>query len=583
MTVPSLIDTAATDLNAVLHGDDISVRAFFRLVEHRLQMMHQIQTHSIPESSDDVRLLADRVSHGPLGSYTHETFVSTLAAHLNKVRVLGDSFFSGEETPDVSLLLLSPEEDETAERILAQYGLKDAGQTLPIVLSLAYGSFPDLVDRNTRTSFQSLLPDLLEEGSRTGDPAGTLVNFSKIAGAIKSRRALYDFLADSSSARHVIRDLTGTSSILTNLLCGSPEIIDTLFEEPEQLVRTPTIDEIPWSSGTTDASAEERMKLSRVLRKGLERRLIGAWALDTSAHRFPETVSQTLTTTARDWITTLHERMIPKSERVVMYALGSYAIGEPGLHSDVDLIVATDGGKIERITTWTQQLNQIFLEGPVFKLDFRLRGEGENAPLIQDIALYKKYFDTRMSAWEKVAFGKCVLWTGDAEIGKVFTAALQHHLSRPFESSEVETLLQTRRKIEGLVSKNCEFFDTKRPRGGRYDIDYFCALALSKMGTPFPFQAGTIERLGLLTDAGMISDEENEQVRQAFELYRRVDYLMDLQGWPLPNNARKRAELARYLDRTFELLGFPVAGSIEKRLAAAKNAVRRVYDKVFGG
>ncbi len=73
---------------------------FFRLVEHRLQMMHQFKTHSIPESTDEIRLLAKRVSLGPLGAFTYDSFISTLATHLNKIRHLGESFFAGEGMPD---------------------------------------------------------------------------------------------------------------------------------------------------------------------------------------------------------------------------------------------------------------------------------------------------------------------------------------------------------------------------------------------------------------------------------------------------------------------------------------------------
>ena len=46
---------------------------FFRLVEHRLQMMHQLQTHTLPDSDEEIALLARRVSNGPLGSFTPDT------------------------------------------------------------------------------------------------------------------------------------------------------------------------------------------------------------------------------------------------------------------------------------------------------------------------------------------------------------------------------------------------------------------------------------------------------------------------------------------------------------------------------
>ena len=44
---------------------------FLRVVEHRLQMMHQIKTHTVPESPREIALLARRVSAGPLGRVYH--------------------------------------------------------------------------------------------------------------------------------------------------------------------------------------------------------------------------------------------------------------------------------------------------------------------------------------------------------------------------------------------------------------------------------------------------------------------------------------------------------------------------------
>jgi glutamate-ammonia-ligase adenylyltransferase len=101
---------------------------FFRLVEHRLQMMHQLQTHTLPDSDAEIELLARRVSNGPLGSFTADTFVKTLSRHLNHVRTLADSFFEGESVHPHSVLLMLPEDSERAMAIVRQYGIDDVAR-----------------------------------------------------------------------------------------------------------------------------------------------------------------------------------------------------------------------------------------------------------------------------------------------------------------------------------------------------------------------------------------------------------------------------------------------------------------------
>ena len=74
------------------------------------------------------------------------------------------------------------------------------------------------------------------------------------------------------------------------------------------------------------------------------------------------------------------------AEGAAVFAMGSYAIGEPRLGSDVDLLVVARKEALEPVTRATQVLNRALSEGSILKLDYRLRGEGANAPLkTQDI------------------------------------------------------------------------------------------------------------------------------------------------------------------------------------------------------
>ncbi|HKO62058.1 MAG TPA: hypothetical protein VJV03_12920, partial [Pyrinomonadaceae bacterium] len=66
--------------------------SFLRMLEHRLQMEHGLQTHTVPEALDQRSLVARRMNSGAL-----EGFESTLNLHVANVRRAYDRVFAGAE------------------------------------------------------------------------------------------------------------------------------------------------------------------------------------------------------------------------------------------------------------------------------------------------------------------------------------------------------------------------------------------------------------------------------------------------------------------------------------------------------
>ncbi len=555
---------------------------FFRLVEHRLQMMHQIKTHSIPESHQDVELLARRVSQGPLGRYTRDSFLSVLALHLNQIRLLSESFFAGHGMPEAALLALIPGDEDSAVEVLRDYRFDDSKRALSVLRTLAYGSFPRLVDRATRTSFQKLLPLFLEDCKATGDPDLTLVNFARLSEASKSERGLYDVLSGAPPARLMVRNLTGMSSVLTAKLCRHPDIFDLLLEDPEFTLVAPLPPLASLDRFAESPSGAHTENLQRDLTHFLDRRLLAAWIIDDKLQSFPRTTTRAITATVREMISAVFERVSGEADGVALFALGSFAVGEPRIESDADLLVVTEGRDVEQVTKHVYALNRVFSDGGLLKIDFRLRGEGANAPLVQDLEYYKRYLTTRMAPWEHVAFAKCAHWWGDETLSNAFFEALATVILAPPTAKHLEALVDMRRRLEKVAHKGTERFETKRSAGGRYDVEYITAVGLARLGAAYPLHADTRERLEMLASAGVLSRQEVSLLADAWEIFHKVDFLLELQGFSLPNTREKEKKTAAYLDRTFECLGTPLEGGVENRLGELKRRVRECYARVVG-
>lgn len=566
---------------------------FLRLVEHRLQMMHQLKTHTVPQSRGEIELLAKRSSKGPLGEFTTESFLDTLSRHLNNVRTFAESFFRGEEVHPHSVLLMLPEDDERASAIIGQHGLVDVKRAMRVLHTMAYGSFPRLLDRGARAAFEDLLPLLLEGIAATGDPDLALGNVAKIAAAVRSESSFYKLLRESDSARDFALGVAGFSSLLTRALCAQIGVLDALLHASDEVSFDMQFKEIPGRDlfdmrAAIDGGDKARARLERQ-RAWFDRARLFDFA-ENHRRRF-----QPLRGGARrSWLAARHvaaafDDAVGKGQPVALFVLGSYAVDEPRMSSDADVIVVSDGADIPSVTERVQLVNRWFTDGRILKLDFRLRGEGASAPLVQDLGYYESYLDKRLSLWERIALSKCRAWWGDAAVQSRFMDRLSAVVARPFTGGEVSQLVEMRRRVEALAPDRHTVWETKRSAGGRYDVEYLTAVGLARFcaGDPDYFHMTTSERLIRLASRGAIGEDEAEACADALELYALVDYLMELQELTHPRSAEKSAYLGSYLDRCFELLEIDTPAGVESLLLATKTHVRKCYaaamDRFAGG
>ena len=416
-------------------------------------------------------------------------------------------------------------------------------------------------------------------------------NLAQIAAAEKSEAAFYRMLADSAAARRLLVGLAGMSSLLTRELCAQIGVLDSIVEgggELDAAVDTMLADVPEWERfsardaalrGSTAAVTDRQSRQ----RQWLER--LRLYAFGECLHRrfehgpHGQTGEVARARAARLQLAAAFDEMVPEKERVAVFALGSYAVGEPRITSDLDLVVVADGVELSDLMQRVQVINQWFTDGRLLKLDFRLRAEGASAPLVQDLAFYEDYFRARASLWERVAFAKCALWWGGEEIKRAFMRKLRAFVARPFTADEIARLIELRRSVESLAPRRFAEWDTKRSAGGRYDIEYLTARrdgARPARDRLDYFTMSTGERIDALVGTGFVSTDQGVALRGAIELFTRVEHLMELQEMTHPGNEEKARHLEQYVSRVFEAIGAG-QGSAADRLRSAKAGVRKTF------
>ncbi|WP_392537879.1 bifunctional [glutamate--ammonia ligase]-adenylyl-L-tyrosine phosphorylase/[glutamate--ammonia-ligase] adenylyltransferase [Legionella sp. 227] len=184
---------------------------------------------------------------------------------------------------------------------------------------------------------------------------------------------------------------------------------------------------------------------------------------------------------------------IPRDEKgneVELFALAMGKLGgrELNFSSDVDLIFAysvvgeTDGE--ERIDNQhyfsrlvqqlVQTLQNVTPDGFVFRVDLRLRPNGDSGPLVSSLAAMETYYQEQGRDWERYAMVKArvIAETAD-EVHPWFARLIVPFVYRRYvDFSVIESLRSMKAMIEREVQLNPRLDDIKRGKGGIREVEF---------------------------------------------------------------------------------------------------------------
>jgi glutamate-ammonia-ligase adenylyltransferase len=527
----------------------------FRTIEHRLQLVENVQTHTVPTSKSALETLALRVANSALAGIDASNFRSALGKAIGSVRELFASFFAESPSGDIPLILSLPSREREVKEVLGRYGIEEGAQAHRFLSSLVYGDFPRLEGPETLLAAGRSLPVILEEVGRTPAPELTLKNLTRMIKATKAVRSTLELLEGSRDLLRLFLAISALSSRLTGVIERRIELLDAVAEGSPPAPSPP--------SDSPDA--------------------VGRWYEEALLHMhcanpFPgaglETLAPLLSNAAEAVIERLFALSGAGKNRIAIVALGSLGRGECHLGSDLDLVaVAGEGFDPAPGAEPVRRMIELGRRIGAAQFDFRLRGEGESSPLVQGIDSYRRYLESRAGFWELLAYSQCRFLCGDRETGESFERLVAKRSSEEFSSDDhITNLRRERLRLESL-SRGA--WDIKHARGGLYDITFIEAVAGA---SPERWMGSAAEKLETLVAGGRLEAADAGTLLRA----RRIFYLIEhsaahheLVYPPIPERERFFEE---YLGR---LLGplLPGEGATLERLASIKESVRNVFDR----
>ena len=247
--------------------DDLSAAyRYLRRMEHRLQMMADQQTHTLPSSPQELARFARFAGYAQLEDFEHE-----LRQTLQTVQKHYAALF--ESTPELTtsrggnLVFTGDAEDPATSETLVKLGFKNASTAIATIKGWHYGRYPAMKSARARENLTEFTPALLEALGHTGDPDLALSTFDKFLSELPTALQLFAMLRANPNLLQLVAQIMGSAPRLARLLTRRRRIMDAILD-PGYLGDKPTDEDLRRhiTQEILDAgSYEDRLNRARIV------------------------------------------------------------------------------------------------------------------------------------------------------------------------------------------------------------------------------------------------------------------------------------------------------------------------------
>jgi len=560
-----------------------------RVIEHRLQMVHDRQTHSIPEPAalDNVARL-DGLADG-----------AALLAELTELTEATGSIYEGLIGEEERATHAVPEASGIAQQ-LRQLGYADPDKLAKRISGWRDGRYACLRSSQALEAFDALLPHLLAAFAESDDPARAITRWQAILERAPSAITVFRLLAAKPALIERLAAALTVSPTLADQLARRPERLDVLVDD-QPLGPPLTVEEIAERMRQDLVRDDYEARLDAIRRETGEARFILGLRL-IEAEQKPVVIARVLANLAEAAITVAAEAAeeefarehgrIEGSEPVIL-GLGRLG-GKVLTHaSDLDIVylftgefsAQSDGQRPLGATLYynrlasrvTAALSVPTAQGALYEVDTRLRPQGNQGPLAVSLEAFGKYQRTAAWTWEHMALCRARVLTGSPEARTKVDAIIADVIDKPRKEADLRKDVLGMREEMALHKPSRGAIDVKLLRGGLVDIEFLAHfLQLRDAATlRAQYRQSLDPDLGVAI-AGLVEAKRlSEDVAEAHALMTNLlvaGRLLAPDGKKPPRAAAKALARACERDSYAELV---------KDLAEARAAVARCWVEAF--
>ncbi|MEL7343620.1 MAG: glutamine-synthetase adenylyltransferase [Pseudomonadota bacterium] len=501
-----------------LGNDYVSLRD----AEHRIQMIADQQTHTVPTSQEGFARMAALMDRDP------DDLGASIEERGNRVAAIADGFFAP-KSPDTR----------------AQTALS---------IPETWVSFPALRSARAVEIFERLRPVLIERIAQTSKPEIVLERLGGFLAGLPAGVQIFSLFEANPQLIELLVDICDTAPDLADHLGRNGAVLDAV-------IAGGFFDDWPGLDGVTrDLTARTRAgdyedKLNALRRYQKE------WQFRIGVHLLRGLINAK---TAGIWYAELAEAVVTTLWPIVVadftsrfgavpgrgaavLAMGS--LGAKRLHaaSDLDLILIydappdaqssgqADGRKPLAAGTYYARLTKALVtalnvqmgDGKLYDVDMRLRPSGRQGPVATGFSAFKAYQQKEAWVWEHLALTRARPIVGAPDLCAAIEEVRAHVLSAPKPAGQtLRELAEMRRRLASVQGSDAAL-EVRSGPGRLQDIEllaqtasYLCA------GVPGTSLADHMSQLWAL---GLVPDEHTA-LERAIALYWSVQAVRQLAG-----------------------------------------------------
>ncbi|HEY0028348.1 MAG TPA: bifunctional [glutamine synthetase] adenylyltransferase/[glutamine synthetase]-adenylyl-L-tyrosine phosphorylase [Allosphingosinicella sp.] len=494
-----------------------------RVAEHRLQMVDDRQTHSLPADRDALDNVARL--HGAADG---EALLALLRPKVDRVAHLYTAL-AGEEERRL------PVNRDALETHLGSIGFAEPAAARVRVEAWRSGRARSLRAPAAQDAFEAMLPALLEALAHAPDPMRALNRFEDIVERLPSGVNFYRLLQARPGLTGYLADILSHAPTLADQLGQRPQLLDGLIDASAFAPAPPVEDLIRDFSRSDRAGEDYQLILDRVRRLVNERRFAlgvqlvtgrsNALEVTEGYSRIAEAAINVLADAAAAEFEGRHGR-VPGSELLIL-GLGRLG-GEALTHaSDLDLVylfsgtheAESDGPKPLRATDYFNRLAARVSAalsvstgaGPLYDIDTRLRPSGADGMLAVSLESFERYQREQAWTWEHMALLRARPVYGAPEQRAALREVIQATLRTEREAPK---LIADIARMRGEIARHkppSGPFDIKKGPGGLVDLEF--AVHALQLRHRIGLDPHLENALAALHEAGLVGAEIDPALR----------------------------------------------------------------------
>ena len=496
--------SALADANWIAE-DDANILSdsycLLRTIEHRLQMVNDRQTHSLPNSADAMDQVARL--HGLAGGHELLGLLQTPISMVQKI-------YDGLAPHDNGAAPRMAEDGLPLEDQLEALGFAEPTDVAKRIARWRSGKLRAIRSASAREAFENLLPSFMAVLAQSPDPQSALSRFDNVIEAMPSGVNFFLLLEARPALLKLVGDVLSYAPVLAEALGRRPELLDGLIDasaleltgDVADLVRelNAKLGDLDYQSTLDQVRVfvgEKRFALGVQLIEGCHDPLLVA----ASYAHLAEAALQVLTKATVTEFEATHGK-VPNAELVIL-ALGRLG-GEALTHaSDLDLILLFTGSfdaesDGERPLGASQYFNRLAQRvvaalsvptatGALYEVDTRLRPSGAQGLLCVSLESFARYQREDAWAWEHMALTRARPVYGSVEARSAANSIIENIIAQPRDIASLYADIAKMRLDISTHKHPKGALDVKLLPGGLVDCEFAIhALQLSGAAVSVP-------------------------------------------------------------------------------------------------